>query len=661
MSIGAAGTIAGIVVAIVYVLSPTTVWLGVAMVPLFALAGRGLPREERRWVWSLLACALALRVLTVLGLLLFADNQQSDFTSFFFDEDGKASKLRSTWIRNVWLGLPIEPYVYSAFARDYGWTSYLNVLAYLQYLLGRAPYGIHLMNIGIFLSAAVVLYRLARRSYGPFAACTGFGLLLFCPTIFLWSVSAMKESLLYLLIAALLISVIEALRGGPWMRRVFAAGTSVVAFAALITVKRDYAMLFLAAIVMGAAAAFVIRRRNLLIACPVIVAVGVWSAFQQDAIRERATSVLARAVSLHIGHVHTRGHTFKLLDERFYWSFGLPDSDNSMTPAQTARFVLRGLASFVLVPLPWQAFSWAQIIFVPAQVFWYCLLFLAAAGFVTALRRDALVTSVLISGCAIPAAAIAITEGNFGTIVRHRDSVTPFIVWISGVGAAQGLAWLANLVPASFGSDRVALTAPVRSSIPSHRPERHLSPRSTFGRTSVVCQLFVPIAKKSKESRVCRSVVTFVSRRTRGIDLGVPHAEEAVALRRLAILARDSRLFTLVRCATTAWSEARTVHAINRRLSEWSSAQRVRLLGWAITVALAVEMLFISIDISTDTPDVSVLGWGIRAALLTLGSVFVTTGQPVAAAWREWRLRTMSCRPSGDAGRLQTTVLLPSA
>lgn len=609
-----AATIAGIALAITYILSPMTVWLSVAMVPLFVFAGWGLPREERRWVWSLLACGLAVRLLAIIVLLLATDHYYGNFASFFFDDDGRASKLRSTWMRNAWLGLPIEPFAYHAFARDYGWTSYLNVIAYLQYLLGPAPYGIHLLNTGFFMAAAVTLHRLARRAYGPLAACFGLAFLLFSPGLVLWSVSAMKESLQYLVLAVSVVAAIAALRGGWGARRVISAGLAVVAFAALWTVKREIALLTLATIAIGAAVAFVIRWRNLLLASPVIlaiVAIVAWAALQQAPVQERAAALISRAVTLHIGHVNTTGHGFKLLDDRFYSDFYyLPGFDQSLSPPEVARFVVRALVSLVLVPLPWQSFSRSEILFVPAQMFWYCLLALAAAGVVTALRRDALVTAVLIVGLALFGAARAVSEGNIGTLVRHRDILLPFLAWLSGVGAARGFAWLASLVHDA---------KPIPAGAPSH-----------------------PAASRTfsawvEDSWVCRSIAVFVRARTPGVDLGVQDAEEADTLRRLAMLARDSWLFSLMSRIISAWSEAWTSRTINRRLAAWSVAQRFGALGCTIAVAVAIETLFAA----RQPLGVSELGLGIRGLLLAMAAVFITTNKAAEAAWHASRFRTL--------------------
>lgn len=591
----AAGTIAGIVLAVVYILSPMTVWFAVAMIPVFVLAGWGLPREERRWVWALLATAIGVRVLMVAGLLVSTDPEQVNvsFSSFFFDNDGSASKLRSLWIRNAWLELPIEPFAYHAFARDYGWTTYLNVIAYAQYLLGPAPYGIHFLNIGFFMGAAVILYQVARRAYGGFSATIGLGILLLFPGTVLWSSSAMKESFQYALIAAVVVACIETLRREWWLRRAAAALAAVMVFAALMTVKREIAWVTLSAVAVGATASFVIRRRSLLLIAPLVLAIGVWAGIRQDAVRERATAVLARAVALHMGHVNTRGHHYKLLDQEFYSSFDTPDYSDRLTPAQTARFVIRGLAAFLVVPLPWQALSTAEILFVPAQMFWYCILLLAAAGLASALRRDVLVTAVFISSCALFAVARGITEGNIGTLVRHRDIVVPFLAWFSGIGAACGLAWVARL-----------------STPPS---------------------------------------------RTAGVSAGVPHRDDEMALRQIAALGADSRLFRVADRVRAAWAGAHFLGLIGRLLGQLSGAERLHGLGWMILVALAAEVLFAV----TEGLGVDVLGLGVRGGLLAVAVLLIAHSRRADAAWREWRRRAAGRVVSAAPGSADTT-LFPS-
>jgi hypothetical protein len=73
-------------------------------------------------------------------------------------------------------------------------------------------------------------------------------------------------------------------------------------------------------------------------------------------------------------------------------------------------------------------------------VIWYVLAALAAIGVLFGFRRDPIVTGLLIAHALLLAAASAFTDGNVGTLVRHRGLVLPYLVWLSGVGACELLA-----------------------------------------------------------------------------------------------------------------------------------------------------------------------------------------------------------------------------
>ncbi|MCH2278920.1 MAG: hypothetical protein MK358_08620, partial [Vicinamibacterales bacterium] len=46
---------------------------------------------------------------------------------------------------------------------------------------------------------------------------------------------------------------------------------------------------------------------------------------------------------------------------------------------------------------------------------------------------------------------ISLSNGNIGTLVRHRDTVVPFVVWLSGLGAVCLAGWLASRRWLPFG------------------------------------------------------------------------------------------------------------------------------------------------------------------------------------------------------------------
>jgi hypothetical protein len=423
--------VAGVVLGVAYALSPVTIWFGVAMAGLFAWAGRRLPERERLWIMGLLTIAVALRVLAVSVLFLSSDHH-AQIVSFFWDGDGAALKRRALSIRDVWLGNPLSSFYFNvAFDRLYGWTTYLYVLAYLQYLLGPAPYAIHLLNVTLCMAAAVAMYRLVRSAYGAQSALLGFALLLFLPTPFAWSVSALKESLYVFLAVVALVAAVTALRARSLLARAFPVTVLAAAMAVIGGVRAGGMLIAGLGLATGALASLVVRRIWLVIASVALVVGGAAYLSSDAGFQARIMSQLNSAAVLHIGHVRTEGHSYKLLDQHFYSE----PSGTAMTSIEAARFTARAFASFVVVPLPSQIESASEIAFLPGQILWYLLVMLALVGLVAGIRRDPLVTCLLASFAVVGAAVIALNSGNIGTMVRHRDTIVPFVVWLSALGA----------------------------------------------------------------------------------------------------------------------------------------------------------------------------------------------------------------------------------
>jgi hypothetical protein len=139
---------------------------------------------------------------------------------------------------------------------------------------------------------------------------------------------------------------------------------------------------------------------------------------------------------IHIGNVHTEGHAYRLLDDRLYL---VPGAIQTMTPKEGLRFAIRALVSFVVVPLPSQAESASETAFLAQQAVWYLMVAFASVGLIAGLRRDALVVSMLTAFALMGAGAIALNSGNIGTMVRFRDTIVPFVAFLTGIGACAAI------------------------------------------------------------------------------------------------------------------------------------------------------------------------------------------------------------------------------
>lgn len=424
------GTAIGIALGVAYTASPLTVWFVIATASLFAWAGRGLSEGERRMVWAVLAVGVGVRVLALALLFLVSDH--SLLTSFFWDGDGVYLKYRAMVIRDVMAGVPVsQSDSFHAFDRGYGWSSYLYLFAYVQYLVGPAPFGIHLLSTTMYIAAAVILYRLVRPAYGAAPAWVGLSLMLLLPTLVAWSVSALKESLYILLCAVGLMAAVTVSRDRRILARLAAGAMLVAVVAANGTVRTGASSIMLAGFAVGLAGSFIVRRPLLIVALLVLAPLTAPRIWERPRLQAVVMDQLRAAAVRHIGNVTTEGNSYSLLDGRNYEFGGI----RTMKPEEGRRFIVRALVSFVMVPLPWQVVSRSELIFLGQQVIWYLVVILAGVGFIAGLRRDALVTCLLAGLSVAGAATIAINGGNVGTLVRFRDTIVPFVVWLGALGA----------------------------------------------------------------------------------------------------------------------------------------------------------------------------------------------------------------------------------
>jgi hypothetical protein len=425
-------TLIGLALGVIYTLSPVTLWCTAGVAAIMWWARGGLSAWERRWVTGLLALAIAARVLAVAALFLTADPDRGSLMTVFGDEE--YMQLRAWRLRNIWLGLPVsrETLIYAY--EGTGWTSYIAVIAYLQYLLGPAPYGVHLFNVVLFAAAAVLLYRITRRSYGDVPALIGFGLLLFVPTLFIWSVSALKESLYVLCVAGVLVAALQIVRARTWPARMLALAGTAALSAMLGTLRPGGLIVAVGSVLGGYALALAMASRRVLVAAVLTVAVAGWIAANVPSVRGQFVAGVHLLARQHRGHVFSSGHAYKVLDERLY-----ADTNPSfqMTGAEGARYLVRALGSYVLVPLPWTAASALELLFLPEYVIWLVLVLLAIAGLGIAARRDVVWTGLLAAHTAVAAVSVALSSGNVGTLVRHRSVVIPFMIWFSAVACVR--------------------------------------------------------------------------------------------------------------------------------------------------------------------------------------------------------------------------------
>jgi hypothetical protein len=414
-----------------------------AIVPVVIAGRRGLEGDERRWFTAILLGAIGLRIAAVIALFVFTDHARVPFGTLFGDEEYFIK--RSLWLSNSARGIPVHPFDLEYAFEPNVRSSFLYVLAFIQTITGPAPYGLHLLCILCYVAGVVLLYRTVRTALGGVPAMAGFAVLMFLPSLFAWSVAVLKESLFVLLTAVIIALVVEAMRPLPWPKRASAAAAAAVLMIGQGTVRDSGGAYSVAAVLIGLSLAFIVTRPRLMIATIVALPVVVACTLRVPEVQLRAYAGIQRLARQHWGAVAvSQGKGYQLLDQRFY-----RDSDDisSLDFGETARYLMRAAASFVVIPLPWHGQSRIAAAYIPEQVVWYLLALLVPIGLVASFQRDAVLSSLLIAHAGLAAGASALTDGNVGTLVRHRGLALPYLVWLSAVGACVLLLAFARRFP----------------------------------------------------------------------------------------------------------------------------------------------------------------------------------------------------------------------
>jgi len=280
-------------------------------------------------------------------------------------------------------------------------------------------------------------------------------LLLFLPTLFAWSISALKESFHLFVGTAALIAAVGMVRGRGWVKLLAVVGL-VAAMGVLATIRGGAFEIMAAGLAGGMLVRVLTLKKWVVVATLVCLGAGLFVVSRSPdlgtRVKDPAMTIFRGTAAVHLSHAISPGHGYRLLDDSFYTTTSLlrasaidPGSPDkavaTLTLQELTRYVVRSAVAFLVVPLPWDAVSWSELILVPQQVAWYLMVPLALVGVVAGFRRDVLVTSLLVSCIVVAAAPISLSNGNIGTLVRHRDTVVPFIVWLSSLGAVYLVGW----------------------------------------------------------------------------------------------------------------------------------------------------------------------------------------------------------------------------
>ena len=332
-------------------------------------------------------------------------------------------------------GMPSDPELYARYfprayryditqRESYGCNAYTGTLARFYYIFGFRPQTARLINIFFNIMAFLLVFYLAKEIFSAKAAKIAAAVFAFFPSVVLWSVSFGVDMLVISGLLAFFFFLLRAFKGRSWVW--FFAG--VFFLIPVWTVRKFVVFLALIAAlpVLAAMTPPALRKRLIAVLFLIIAVTGTFLFFSGS----RTAEIFLKEKT---SEMIQEQKAASLDDESGYLIF--PEhcyTGVACGPGDVLKAYLKGMGYAVLSPFPWRIESKSQLAAYPQMILWYLMLPFTIYGFYAGFKKNPRAATALFLFSFSVFSVMALLEGNIGSVFRHRDMVTPFLLIFFG-------------------------------------------------------------------------------------------------------------------------------------------------------------------------------------------------------------------------------------
>lgn len=434
--------------------APGSLFLVAAFLACFHFALKGWPPEERRWLGRLIYAALALRLLFIFIYYPLASSMgwtaawlTLDVPPFhvpvLFGDGADAINMSRAWAlfwRGEWVSPSEVQEIFNpdrSFFSIHGDVRHLLPQAALFFLFGVETLGARVLSAVVSVGAGVVAYAALRNRFGARTAWCGAALLAFWPTLFLWSLDALKEPYFLLLLMSSACFAERVPREGGWK----ALAASVALLGAALSIRTRWfppLALTVAVCLGGFLLQRALRRSSLMkrVGCGLVLLaligsfLALWPPSRRLILFYTYESVSAQR-NFAVGY----GSGYKVWPAEYY-ARPTRDFPKILQWQDAAGAWGRNLGHVLFEPFPKGWNGWKGVAYFGVAVPWWMALAAALwGGWEIAVRRDGFGWMCL-AYVGITLGFLAAFSGNVGTLIRHRDTASPILLLIAAVGVS---------------------------------------------------------------------------------------------------------------------------------------------------------------------------------------------------------------------------------
>lgn len=414
---------------------------------------------ERNYIVTIFVLGFLIRTLLCAGIHIYNEINGNIYQlmgysgNCIFGDSATASIISQVKV-DIWRKR-LDPVLFLTYVQSAHTVQYY-IYSLFYFLVGKYELPLKLINVLYGTIAAVFIYLTAKELFGRSVAKISYAAVMFFPSLILWSVANLKEPIQILIFSIWIYSLIKIRKKSRNMMKYILLSAS--ASFAIYTIRPETALFLLLGCIIGLFFSFDIKvKKTILLIMLLGLAAFLFYNLLNDidiifTMKLKLADFMKEVITWQSGiyrAAYNHASNYKIYPDQFYaypqrhfyisaYFFSFP---------QIAYFISKAIVFFLAVPLPWMIASLSQAIVFPQLILWYIMLVLSFMGFMLTIYRNNRLSYLLAGSLGALIIPMSLVSANIGTVFRHRDLFTPFII----IYASYGFCWLLN----KHGSTRI--------------------------------------------------------------------------------------------------------------------------------------------------------------------------------------------------------------
>lgn len=440
----------GVVVGYLWIISPGGFLLFILVVSCAVMLWRFSSAEDRKFIMTLFFIGITSRI--IIYMMLVFISILAGKSGWLFGDSWGIHNYAWAWAQQV-DGPPSVIYMramdghlftYPSYpiteVWQYGYSGFTYLLGTVYYFFGPLKFSPRILNCLMGVGAGIIIYFIVKNIFGKKTAKLSALLTVFTPSLFLWSITFLKDISFIFIGCIILWSFLR-------FQKTKRAVCLFILFSAILaqyTIRPSLSI----PLIMGTfiLSYFLVSRiswkKKIIISLCLLILI--MPLLNKIDFKNLVARQLTKILQYSRGIVATGGSIYKIFDDKYYRGGDLAGS-NSISYFDFLKGYFKGWFYLLLAPFPWKIYTQLLLMSYPQAILWYSLIPFVFVGMATALRYKWRETFIIFVYIIIIGSIVATHSGNIGTVFRHRDMLTPLFLIFASVGFMKIFGQLENL------------------------------------------------------------------------------------------------------------------------------------------------------------------------------------------------------------------------